>query len=76
MKNVVLRSAKHEDPNNQSKPAKDLKSFSDYPLEWSSEYTRKRTILELFLNESLNSSRNEQLDTELLVLFKNGVTWS
>ena len=35
---------------------------------------RKRKILEALLIKCINSSLNEQLDTELLVLFRNGVT--
>ena len=35
---------------------------------------RKRKILEALLIKFINSSLNEQLDTELLVLFRNGVT--
>ena len=38
------------------------------------EYTRKNKIVEAFLVESINPSLNEQLGTELLVLFRNGVT--
>ena len=38
------------------------------------EYTRKRKILEALYIKSINPSLNEQLDTELLGLFRNGVT--
>ena len=38
------------------------------------EYTRKRKIFDVFLIKSINPSLNEQVDTKLLVLFRNGVT--
>ena len=38
------------------------------------EYTRERKILEGFLIKSIDPCLDEQLDTELLVLFRNGVT--
>ena len=79
MRNVFLRWVEHEDPNKQSEPIKHLKYFPDHQFEWkvltrAPEYTRKRKILEVFLIKSMNPFLNEQLDTELLVLFRNGVT--
>ena len=38
------------------------------------EYTRKKKILEAFLIKSINPFLNEQLDTELFVLFRIAVT--
>ena len=77
--NVVLRWAEHKDPNKQSEPAKHLKYFPDNQFEWkvqtrAPEYTRKRKILRAFLIKSINPSLTEQLRTELLLLFRNGVT--
>ena len=77
VRNLVLRWPEHVDPNKQSEPAKHLKYFPDHQFEWKSltrapEYTRKRKILEAFLIKSVNPFLNEQLDTELLVLFGNG----
>ena len=79
VRNIVLIWAEHEDPNKQSEPAKHLKYFPDHQFEWkvltrAPENTRKRKILEVFLIESINLSLNEQLDTELSDLFRNGVT--
>ena len=79
MRNVVLRWAEHEDPNKQSEPAKHFKYFPDHQLEWKvlirdSQYMMKRKTLEGFLIKSISPSLNEQLDTELLALFRNGVT--
>ena len=76
--NVFLRWAEHEDANKQWEPAKHLKYFSDHQFEWkmltrAPEYTRKRKILGAFLIKCINLSFNEQLDTELLVIFTNGV---
>ena len=34
MKNVFLRWAEHEDPNQESERAKHLKYFRDHKLEW------------------------------------------
>ena len=79
VRNFVLRWAQHEDPNKQLEPAKHLKYFPDHQfvwkvLTWTLEYTRKRKLLGAFLIKSINSAFNVQLDTELLVLFRNGVT--
>ena len=79
VRNVVLRWPQHEDPNKQLEPAKHLKYFPDHQfvwkvLTWAPEYTRKRNFLGAFLIKSINSALNVQLDTELLVLFRNGVT--
>ena len=78
VKNVVLRWAEHEDPNKQSEPAKHLKYFPDHQCEWkvltsAPEYMRKRKMLEAFLIKCISPPLNEQLDTELLVLFRNSV---
>ena len=80
---VVLRWGEHGDSNSnkQSETAKHLKYFPNHQFEWkvltgAAECMKKRKILEAFLIKSINPSLNEQLDTELLVLFRNGVTWS
>ena len=79
MRNVVLRWVEHEDPNKQSEPAKDSKYFPDHQFNWkvltrALEHTRKKKSLKLLLIKSINPSLNEQLDTDLLALFKNGAT--
>ena len=79
VRNNVLRWAEHEDPHKQSEPLKYLKYFPDHQFEWkvltkALEYMRKSKILQEFLIKSISPSLNEQLDTELLVLFKNDVT--
>ena len=79
MRNIVLRWAERKDPNKLSEPAKHLKYFPDHQFEWklltrAPEYMRKRKILEVFLIKSISPSLNEQVDTELLVHFRNGVT--
>ena len=56
-----------------------LEYFPDHQFEWklltkAPEYKRKRKTLEAFLLKSINPFLNEQLNTELLVLFRNGVT--
>ena len=81
VRNVVLRWVEHEDPNKQSEPAKHSKYFPDHQFNWkvltrALEYTRKKKSLKLLLIKSINPSLNEQLDTDLLALFKNGATWS
>ena len=78
MRNVILRWGEHEDPYNQCEPPS-LKYFPDHQFEWkvltkALEYMRKRKILQASLIKSISLSLNKQLDTELLVLFKNGVT--
>ena len=79
MRNVVLRSVEYKVPNKQSEPGKHLICFPDHQFEWkvltrAPEYTRKWEILKAFLIKSINPSLNEQLDTELLVFFRNCVT--
>ena len=79
-RNVVLRWDEHEDPNKESEPAKYLKFFPDHQFEWkvltrAPAYTKNRKILDEFLIKSVNPSLNGQLQTELLVLFRNGVLW-
>ena len=77
MRNVVLKWAEHDDQNKQSEAAKHLKYFHDHQFEVltrATEYMKKREILEAFLIKSINPSLKEQLDTELLVLFRNDVT--
>ena len=69
----------HEDPNSQSEPAKYLKYFPDHQFDWKvltrdPKYTRKIKHLEAFLIKFISSSLKEKLDTELLVIFRNGVT--
>ena len=56
-----------------------LKYFPDYQFEWklltrAPEYTRKRKNLEVFLIKCTSPSLNEQSNTELIVLFRKGVT--
>ena len=79
VRNVVLRWIEHEDPNKQSEPAKPSKYFLDHQFNWkvltrAREHTRKKKSLKLLLIKSINPSLNEQLDTDLLALFKNGAT--
>ena len=38
------------------------------------KYTRKRKLLEALLVKFINPPLNEQLDTELLVLYRNDLT--
>ena len=78
VKNVILRWAEQKDPNKQSE-TKNLKYFPDHQFEWkvltrAAEYMRKRKTLEAFLIKSIIPPFNEQLHTELLVHFRNGVT--
>ena len=81
VRNVVLRWAEHEDPNKQSEPAKHLKYFPDHQFEWKVLiralwiHEKKETFRGVLI-KSVNPSINAQLDTELLDLFRNDVTWS
>ena len=63
------------------KPAKHLKYFRDHQFEWKGrtrapKYTKKRKNLKALLNRYVNPSLNEQLNTEVLVLFRNCMTRS
>ena len=49
--------------------------FSWYILERAPVNTLKRRILEAYFMKLIVPSLNEQLDNDVLMLFRNGVTW-
>ena len=63
MRNATARIDDHEQANGKS--SKHLKKIQDVNLKW--------TILEAYFIKRLNLSHNDQLDSEKLILFRNGV---
>ena len=79
IRNSKIRWDEHNDLNKNSEPAKHLAGnieheFSWYVLTRSPENTLKRRILEAYFRKLIVPSLNEQLDNDMLMLFRNGVT--
>ena len=65
--------------NKSSEPAKHLARNIDHEFSWyvltrAPENTLKRRILEAYFIKLIAPSLNEQLDNDVLMLFRNGVT--
>ena len=79
IRNVVTRIDEHKQPNSKSEPSKHLKNNPGHPfnrkiLSRAPSYRLKRKILEAYFIKQLNPSLNDQLDSEILTLFRHGVT--
>ena len=79
IKNVVTRIDEHEQPNGKSKPSKHLKNNPGQKFDWvilsrAISHRLKRMILEAYFMKQLNPSLNDQLDSEILTLFRHGIT--
>ena len=79
IRNGVTRIDEHEQPNGKSESSKHLKINPGHKLDWMTlsrapSHCLKRKIIEAYFIEQLNPSLNHQLDSELLILFRNGVT--
>ena len=78
-KNVETRWNEHENPNEDSEPAKHLRKFSDLKFDWKIFLTaptiaKLHKIMESSMMALKQPSSNEQLDFDHLILFRNGVT--
>ena len=78
-RNVETRWREHENLNKDSEPAKHLREFPDHSFEWkvimnAPIKTRIRKNLEASIIAFKRPSLNDQLDSNKLVLFRNGVT--
>ena len=79
IRNTVTRTDKHEQWNCKSEPSKHLKNNAGHKfdwmiLSWAPLHCLKRRILEAFFIKQLNPSLNDKLDSEILILFRHGVT--
>ena len=69
----------HNSPNDKSNPTKHLRDNIDHSFNWKvicNAPNRKLTckILEAYFTATMKPSLNEQIDSDLVHLFKNGIT--
>ena len=79
IRNALTRIDEHEQKNDKSEPSKYLKNNPGHKFDWmilsrAPSHRLKQKILEADFIKQLNSSLNDQLDSEILILFKHGVT--
>ena len=80
MRNARLRWNKHENgADKNSECAKHLHENDNYEFKWSilslePKVSFKRTILEVCFIKTLSPILNNQLNNDILALFRNGVT--
>ena len=78
-RSVETRWNEPENPNKDSEPATHLRKFPDHKFDWKIFLTvptnaKLRKILESSMIALKQSSLNEQLNFDKLILFRNGVT--
>ena len=78
-RNVEVRYSKHSHPSGKSEPSKHLHQNINHVFNWSvicsapkSDRTRKN--LEAFYIALMRPNLNEQCDSNVLTLFRNGIT--
>ena len=80
MRNAQLRWNEHENGTGKnSECAKHLNENENYEFEWpilslAPKVSFKRKILEAYFIKTLNPILNNQLNNDILILFRNGVT--
>ena len=79
IRNVVTRIDEHEQPNGKSVFSKHLKNSPGHQFNWmilsrAPAHRLKRKILEVYFIKQLNPFLNDQLDSEILKLFRHSVT--
>ena len=79
IRNCKIRCDEHNDINKNSEPAKHLARNIEHEFSWfilarTPVNTLKRRILEAYFIKLIAPSFNEQLDNDVLMLFRNGVT--
>ena len=79
MRNAITRIDEHEQPNGKLEPSKHLKTNPEHKFDWiilsrTPSHRLKREILEAYFIKQLNPSLNDQLDSEILILFRHGAT--
>ena len=78
-RNVTVGWAEHNNPNNNSEPAKHLSQSIEHSFTWTvisqaSKNNKTRKNLEASFIALLKPDLNEQCEFNTLVLFRNGVT--
>ena len=78
IRNVVTRIDGHKQPNGKSEPSKHLKNNPGHQFNWmilsrAPSHHLKRKILEAYFIKQLNLPLNDQLDSEILTLFRHDV---
>ena len=78
-RNVEVRWREHENINKESEPAKHLRDFPDHSFQWkvilnAPLNTRLRKNIEASIIAQKKPSLNDQLDSNRLILFRNGIT--
>ena len=79
VRNAEIRWNEHEDKNCKSEPAKHLKENPTHRVRWNiiskaPENSRKCRVLEAYFIKTICLTLNEQLDNDILTLFRNGIT--
>ena len=79
IRNAVTRIDEDEQPNGKSEPSKHIKNNTGHKFDWmilsrAPSHRLKRKILEAYFIKQLNPSLNDELDNEILTLFRHGVT--
>ena len=79
IRNVVTRIDEKEQPNGKSEPSKHSKNNPGHQFNWKKlsrapSHHLKQNILEAYFIWQLNPSLNDQLDSEILTLFRHAVT--
>ena len=79
IRNCKIRCNEHNDVNMNSEPAKNLAINTEHEFSWdilarAPVNTLKRRILKAYFIKLIVPSPNEQLDNDMFMLFRNGVT--
>ena len=79
VRNAEIRWNEHEDKNSKSEPVKHLKKnpahkFRRTIISQTPENFRKHRVLEAYFIKTICPTLNEQLDNDILTLFRNGLT--
>ena len=80
MRNCKIRWDEHNDVNKNSEPAKHLARNIEHEFSWYVltrtlvNTLKRRVIMEAYFIKLIVPSLNEQLDNDVLMLFRNGVT--
>ena len=77
--NAKIRWNEHEHKNSKSELAKHLKEnpthkFTETIISKAPENFRKCRVLKAYFIRTICPTRNEQLDNDILTLFRNGIT--
>ena len=79
IRNVEIRWKEHNIPSDKSNPSKHINSHIDHIFTWSIICNAptnkfKRKIIEAYFIAIMKPTLNDQLDSDLLHLFRNGIT--